>query len=311
MKIDWIEFTLKGSQARLLGELKLYFGEWQELDGGGLGYDRSAKVWQTGRVYWSSVRPDMGVHVRLPPTAMQTVGVDHLSILKDFMPMGAKVTRLDIAADDTLGQLSLDTIREKVIAGEFVLRARLVNETRTLLGGVGDTIYFGSRESNTLVRIYDKAAEQSTKGKLFLGHWIRVEMELKRERAHAAAEFIHEHVDTWREEARGWMLAFLDFKEPGVDENKSRWETCAWWSSFLDYASKVRLFVERVVKTVEDVKYWVNKQVTPSLYVLAATIGHDELFEMVGEASVRLSPRHVEMIQSYGQMLGEMNQASK
>jgi phage replication initiation protein len=308
MRIDWIECTLKGATASILADLKQFFRTWQELDHGGMGYDQSARVWETGRVYWSSTRWDMGVHVRLPPSALEAAGAEAVAVLGEFYRKDASFTRLDIAADDTKGQLSLETIREKIVAGDMVTRARQVHEILALVG-LGHTLYFGSRESSTFGRIYDKAAEQMKAGKLYVGHWIRVELEFKRERAHAAAEFICQNVETWRAAAQGWFLAFLDFKEHGVDENKSRWETSAWWLAFLDYASKVRLFISRVVKTVDDVKQWVNKQVAPSLFVLASTIGHDDLFRMVGEASARLSSRHVEMIESYGQMLGAMTQA--
>ncbi len=308
MRIDWIECTLKGTASPILADLKRFFRAWQELDNGGMGYDQSARVWDTGRVYWSSTRRDMGVHVRLPPSALEAAGVDAVAVLGEFYRKGAHFTRLDIAADDTTGQLSLETIREKIVAGDVVTRARRVNEIRALVG-LGHTLYFGSRESSTFGRIYDKAAEQITAGKLYVGHWIRAEVEFKRERAHAAAEFICRNVETWREAAQGWFLAFIDFKEHGTDENKSRWETCTWWLSFLDYASKVRLVLSRVVKTVDDVKQWVNKQVAPSLFVLASTIGHDDLFQMVGEASARLSSRHLEMIESYGRMSGALARA--
>ena len=133
-----------------------------------------------------------------------------------------------------------------------------------------------------------------------------MEFEYKGARAQAVADYIVTHRVNWREAAMGWFLAYLDFKEPGTDENKSRWKTCDWWLKFLEYASKVRLFISRVTKTVDDVKRWVNKQVAPSLFVLSMTIGHDDLFHMVGEASARLSNKHLDMIQSYGQMLGAM-----
>jgi len=42
--------------------------------------------------------------------------------------------------------------------------------------------------------------------------------------------------------------------------------------------------------------------------VLADTIGHDELFRLIGEASARLSPKQIAMIKAYGEMLRELSQ---
>lgn len=42
--------------------------------------------------------------------------------------------------------------------------------------------------------------------------------------------------------------------------------------------------------------------------MLADTIGHDELFRLIGEASARLSPKQIAMIKAYGEMLRELSQ---
>jgi len=313
MKTDWIECTVKGVTASVVSALRQYFrADWQDNDYGGLGYDASATVWESGRVFWSTVRADMGVHVRLPPSSLAASGVDPVAVLCDFYAMGAQFTRVDIAMDDTQGLLDLKEIARKTEDKcEIVCQAHAGIRHKGTFGKTkdGHTETYGSRQSETFVRIYDKAAEQMAKTGEFIAHWVRVEFEYKGTRAQAVAEYMATHRDDWQEAARGWFLAYLDFKEPGEDANKSRWKTCDWWLKFLEYASKVRLFISRVTKTVDDVKHWVNKQVAPSLFVLSMTIGHDDLFHMVGEASARLSRKHVNMIQSYGQMLGAMNQA--
>jgi phage replication initiation protein len=102
----------------------------------------------------------------------------------------------------------------------------------------------------------------------------------------------------------------LEFKERGADSNVSRWLPSSWWLDFLERASKARIVVASEERTLEDVKQWVEKQVAPSLFVLAATIGHDELFEIVGDGSGRLSERQVNMIEAYNKMLAQMNRSS-
>jgi phage replication initiation protein len=310
MLIDWIQCTLKGQTSSTLSELRAYFrGKWVENEFGGMGYDASATVWETGRVFWSTVRTDMGVHVRLPPSALAVSGIDPVDVLCYFHAQHAQFKRVDIAMDDTQGLLDMKEIARKTedkceivcLAHEGIRHKGTFGRTKD-----GHTETYGSRQSETFVRIYDKAAEQSAKTGELIALWIRVEFEYKGDRAQAVADYIATHRETWREAARGWFLAYLDFKEPGEDENKSRWKTCAWWLRFLENASKVRLFISREAKTVDDVKNWVDKQVAPSLFVLSMTIGHDALFHIIGEASERLSNKHVDMIQSYGQMLDKM-----
>jgi len=93
--------------------------------------------------------------------------------------------------------------------------------------------------------------------------WVRVELELKGDRAKVAGRMIIEHLEKWQVLAAGWIRDFVDFKVPEVED-------------------------------------------ADSLFVLAATVGHDELFEIVGEASARLSERQVDMIEEYRQMLEEI-----
>ena len=278
MRNDWIACTINERTSSVMPKLRAYFrGDWRENDFGGMGYDASASVWNNGRVFWSTVRADMGVHIRLPPSALAASGVDPVAVLCDLHAMGAQFTRVDIALDDTLGLLDLKEIARKTEDKcEIVCQAHAGLRHKGTFGKTqdGHTETYGSRQSETFVRIYDKAAEQSAKTGKIIGHWVRVEFEYKGDRAQAVADYIATHRDNWQEAARGWFFRYLDFKEPGEDENKSRWKTCDWWLKFLEYASKERLFISRVVKTVDDVENWVDKQVTPSLYMLAMTIGH-------------------------------------
>ncbi len=316
MLIDWLAFTLPGDPTHTLDLVRGYCGQWEPQPHGGNGYHHSARVWETGRVFWSLERADMGVHVRLPSSALECCPYDALDVLLWSQTHHASVTRLDIAADDTdYHLLDLLEIQRKVLCEEFVSSARNVREVRPLRGEGGHTIYFGSRESETYLRIYDKAAEQARRlagevnGQILPpipDYWVRVEMELKGKRADVAAKYVGANLGTWRTEAAGWILKYLDFKDPEIDTNKSRWCTSEWWADFLDRASKAQIHVEKKRKTAEDVKAWVEKQVSPSLFVLTATIGHDELFGIVGEASARLSERQVDMIEEYRQSLEEM-----
>ena len=302
MRIDWLEGTIvRRSIEDALRELHILFCglDWQELDRGAMGYTHSAIFAGDGRVYWCPERPDMGVHVSLPSLALDRMGVSAESVLSDLMALGWKCSRLDIAADDFEGYLDMSVIRTKVLNRELVSRAKKAHEDRDLIGGSGNTIYFGRRGSRSMMRIYDKSAEQADLHKGVYTHWVRAELEYRQERAEAAARLIAFRRDGWHELARGWFMAFLDFKVPGDDSNKSRWETCSWWAAFLNDAVKIRLKVDAQVPTVATTRRWVERQVVPGFYVLGVTLGYDALFDMILTGKNRLSERHDSMIAEY------------
>ncbi|MCI0476454.1 MAG: replication initiation factor domain-containing protein [Anaerolineales bacterium] len=304
MLIDWIAVTLQGDSQQALGLVRSWSGGFEDLPGGGNGYDRSAKIWETGRVFWSSVRPDMGVHVRLPSSALHASKRDAFDVLGWLLKHNGNATRLDVACDDfDYHLLDLAEISRKAQENEVCTHAHQINEWHALRG-VGHTIYFGARSSDRLLRIYDKAAEQVANlgGNVEMPdeYWVRVELELKGDRAKVAAQMIIDHPEKWQVLAAGWMRDFVDFKVPDFeDENKARWETCEWWLDFLDNAAKCKIPVKREEQTIERIQAWVEKQVTPTLFVLTATVGHDKLFADVGEASSRLSPRQVQLINEW------------
>lgn len=299
MLLDWLECTFKGDILSILSQLHSYFISWDELDFGQMFYDRSAVVWETGRVFWSTTRTDMGVHVRLPPSAIQSVGLSSDTVFRDLYFLGAKFSRLDIAADDFEGHLSIPVIREKCLAHELVTRARFVDEYGGLIGRSGRTISIGQRGSGQYMRIYDKSAEQAERHEGVYTHWVRCELELRGDKAQAAAIQIIRNPDCWRDLARGWFMQFLDFKVVGQDTNKSRWASCGWWLAFLGDAAKIRLVIEKVLASVERTRRWIDRQAVPALYVLGQTIGYESLFSMVLEGKNRLRDMHEDMIIRY------------
>ncbi len=299
MKIDWLEGTILDKDQRSgLRDLKDLFSDWQELDHGGLGYECSAIVLGSGRTFWSETRPENGIHVSLPPSAISISNRDFISYAGIFKQWGTRFTRLDLAEDDTTGTMDLGVIRKSVESGWFTSIAKKKPMQIIDYESDGRTFYFGRAQSLTRIRIYDKAAEQTVSGKIYVGHWVRVEMQLRDERANSAVGFILEHTDNWQIEACGWLRSALDFKIPGTDSNKSRWESAEWWLSFLDHASRARIFMPRKIQTIETIVGWVGHQVAPSLLVLQTVYGKNSISDMATSAAYRLKPKHMAIIKS-------------
>jgi len=297
--IDAICFTLHGKDAledsdSLLG----YENEWESLGYGRHFYPVGERRGHLFR--YSGGKPEMGVHIEGMGKACREL--EERGVVKDwpafFLDINCacgKVTRVDIAIDDYVGFLDIKHIREQMESGNFT---SVFTDFQVQMSWKspdfdrkGITCYFGSRKSESLIRIYDKAQEQGVDR-----HWIRVEMEFKGDLANRVAEFIAVNEDLLY--LKGLLYQLLDFKDPSSDSNKSRWPTAKWWSDFLDEIRKIKLPKERVRKRYEDSLAWVEKQVAPTLAMLALANGGDmgPIDKLIRKGQARIRPKHISII---------------
>ena len=134
----------------------------------------------------------------------------------------------------------ISAVKVALADGSVVCRARDYGCSEMVKRGVtGCMVTFGSRSSCTYVRLYDKGAEQVSKGLVVTeGPWFRLEFEYKGRAAVRVADLVRAGDF---EAVRGAMLAHLDVKVRGADSNRSRWVTAAWWSELLGTVVKVPL----------------------------------------------------------------------
>jgi DNA relaxase NicK len=226
------------------------------------------------------------------------------------------VTRLDVAWDDkteqVTGVLDVDLVRDEVKAGHFTSRWKGGHGRWGWGNQDGETVYFGSGSSDAMLRVYNKRLERIAKGHADqvegVGHWQRVELQLRRERADAAAELFQ---GVTRDRARtmrtlaGILRGYLDFKVPSsTDTNRRRWVTAPWWAAFLGFVEKCKLVVERVRRTVETVKAWLSSCAGPSLALvqeaLGVVAGRAWLAETVDQGRARWGAKHRAILAASG-----------
>lgn len=281
----------------------------------GVGWRGYTQVWVIlgdGRVGFNPERADMGVHVDLPGRALDVLRMragfrTDLALLSALLGLGMKVSRVDFAADDVSGVIDLDVIAAAVDAKHFTSRWRKARAEQDYasVGGEwvsGRVIRFGSRTSRAYLRMYDKRFEQLGKGhEVFVDHWVRVELELKGERAQEACyRVVAEDGLDW---LGGLLRWYLDFKVPGVDKNVSRWAVCGWWLVFCgSIRTRLQRLVEQVLVTVDRVKAWIERQVAPSLAFVVAADGGDVgwLRSQIAEGRSRWSQVHLTALQAAG-----------
>lgn len=278
--------------------------------GGAYGYGHSETILGSGLICYSGNDEARGVCVVLPASALSHVALSVSELFLELSGMGASVSRLDFALDDYEGLLDLTEIERALAYGEVSTRwksyePRAGKLTIGSLGvGQGQTVYLGSRTSETFARIYDKNKEQAAKNPEFVPypHWVRFEIEIKKRRAQQLFGELLALISSGSEDIGGFLAGFIrglvDFKQADLDDsNRSRWPTVAWWDTFLSFSAKLRLTLPRGIDTIEKVKRWVMRSLSPMLAVVAS-IDAMWLDEVVSAGQNRWSMRHHRLLQS-------------
>lgn len=297
--IDWFEFTLPDefrcleSYKRLKKYIDIEGASFRPADRGLHGYKK--------QILYGKVRilmdgnADMGVHVILSGEAIRQMRADIRSLLEWVLHNGGTVTRIDLALDDVTGSLTLSRVKRAVRSGAVSCRAkeyRQMKKGKLSTGEVtGETFYFGSAQSRTQYRIYDKAAERGIDG-----HWVRCEGQYRNENAHKVAQMINDESLNVGRVYCGLLRGFLNFLIPSsTDTNKARWKTAVWWLDLLDNAEKLKLSVTKPEPSLERSAAWIRKQVAPTIATLLDGYGVPWMEKTYLEGKRRMTPEQREL----------------
>jgi phage replication initiation protein len=250
--VDWVSITSRiHSIQDFISLLGLTDIMWEPCKGRN-GY-RDGIRHECVSIYYNG-QEDMGIMLDMSGQGcrfFETCGTGNFQALFDEClqePDDVHLTRLDVAFDDHSGILDIEQLRHDTQDLLFLdgrhYAYRYISQFRKSeviwsyddnIGFPALTVVHGSNKSEVLIRIYDKAKERGFVDR----HWIRVELQLRRERAMA---FIRESRSIG-EVYRGVVYNYLRYVEPDeFDSNRSRWPLTEYWSRFLAGAEKIRLF---------------------------------------------------------------------
>lgn len=177
------------------------------------------------------------------------------------------VTRIDLAYDDHIGLLNIHSIREHIEDRYYTSPAKYAeihwsdNQDNDIQGM---TCQVGSNKSDIKIRIYDKSAERGFKDR----HWIRVELQLRDDRASAAALALIKN-NSIGMTVSGILRNYLMFRCPSPDTNKSRWPIALWWEYMLENMVKIKLWVSPGEPyNFNNTEYWFFKQYGQAIVVM-------------------------------------------
>lgn len=189
-------------------------------------------------------RDNMGVCLNLSGQGCrafeQYSDVGWFNLFEVIQTHNGHVTRLDLAYDDHMGVIDIRRFAYDIKSRNYRSKskwAEVLWSDDQLQDLEGLSVYVGKRSSDVLIRVYDKAAERGFKDQ----HWIRVELQLRRDRAGAALDQIlaREGIGSV---AAGVLRNYLTVCVPSNDTNKSRWPVAYYW--------------ERVVGQMETIRLW-------------------------------------------------------
>lgn len=279
----------------------------------------------------AKVRNDMGICVNMSGQgcrAFETEGGDWLFLFKRFqgdltwklaenLPEAFSrvfkerrrfnVTRLDLAFDDhtdliDIRRVELDTRERNYVSKSTKSEITWSDDLKEDIQGL--SVGIGSKKSDIYVRIYDKAAERGYKDR----HWVRVELQLRDDRAIVAmAQILHtQHVGRT---VSGILRNYLTFRVPSADKNKSRWPIAYYWERVIGTMEKISLWLKPGEPyNIRKSEVWLKKQYGQLISTLSEIQDPQELVDTCRKMFPRdsLSKKYMQVIQEH-----ERNQPAK
>ena len=207
------------------------------------------------------------------------------------------MTRLDFALDDFSKSLLPEDFDAAHNDGNIVGNPNYKKIDSYDERGRGFTRYIGSRESERILRLYDKSIQSNG---LINSH--RLEVEFKGDKAKLYFAGLLECLDlqavtTYILES---IVGSVDFRDKSVDTCVTRCPRLGWWQKFIDFVSAsggLRLSAPRKVSSFSDTMNWMSRSVSSSLACLHQVFGHTDFLDRINRLVVhgkgKLSTKHI------------------
>lgn len=303
--IDWLSFTIHADEYQSPIQVMEFLGFRQDqflrMAKGASGY-RSMYLLNGDniRILFDG-NSEMGIHVDVSGSAISallfawkkknTVSTPYktkatiyrdfeYSLLLDLLDALSEIatfTRIDLAIDDIgCNYYScndvINMIENQQLVSKFKNYQHVCSSSLCDAARQGQTIYLGSRQSEIMVRIYDKKLEFFSRHNVTCPYeWVRWEMELKKDRANQAVKQLLE-THSLSTVCIGILSHYLRFIVPD-NSVRSRCSNDTVWDCFINDIKGISLYVPDSQKTIEDTKRWLNKYVGASLSAVIESDG--------------------------------------
>ena len=330
VKLDWCALVVMTPEHLTNADVKLFLQQYfpeiflQELfeyrESGKYLYNRSYSFDNILNILYNennfSIQNNMGIMVEITGQGLDFVRSrisqnqfeDYLiRVVEKLKADGyeVRIKRLDLAYDDFRARpyLPLRKIAKKVDNCEFVSKIRksgilekneIVNYNKAKK--TGDTVYLGSKSSDTMLRFYDKHLEQVSKnGGCNIPNWLRYEVVVKNNVALAIYEEIKEH--GLNKTYFSFLNSILRFIVKSNDTNKSRVEVDKFWTKFISSGELIEDFKLKKFEKQEDIigtVDWLTSVSSP--LILGQVLAKDDLSSLDLSG---LNEKQLKQIQSF------------
>lgn len=246
----------------------------------------------------SKARSDMGICLNLSGQGCRTYeeygAGDWLQLLSYiFASDKYNITRLDLAYDDHSGILDINRIKLDIMDQFYTSRSRW---WKVEVGSEGCCCYIGSPQSDTRIRIYDKAAERGfDDGR----HWIRCELQLRHKNAYVAAAEIFKIRHIGRV-ASGILMNYLTMRVPTQDSNKSRWPVADYWDNLIMDMERISLWISPGEPyNFSKTECWLRDQCGQALLTSMKLGTLPVLLKQIEQMYPELAPKYQRAIRDY------------
>lgn len=216
---------------------------------------------------------------------------------------GLRCSRMDVALDDHEKQIPLSVVEKaRCDRNFFNVRSTAVVVSDNLTANErGQCVYFGSRQSEAFMRVYDKTVES---GGVRVGN--RWETEFKGKKADKClSEWLAAMADNEQSASRllvDLVLGTVDFRDRSKgDKNRKRCPVLTWFSEMCEMlaAIPIRLRVARPVPTMQRTVDWLKKSAAPSVASLSKLLGSRFgwfMKEWIEEGTQRMTKQRRKMV---------------
>lgn len=313
--VDYLGMTHQDTTGRIWCDLLgVPEEEWVELDHGMRHYPK-ARCYGSIRVGYGG-DPRMGSHIDIKGQGcreLESAGI--VTCWAQFaakcLECGAKASRLDLYIDDRSGSITVEELREKWRAGHARSRSKRAGSYEQWELGEGEsrgaTLTIGSRVSDTYVRCYDKARQQcprdlapdERKERLQeCGPCVRVEVELKDERAQFALELLARRGFGWGLVA-SFINSHVEFKEGDArGHNGNRVPTWEPWAKLMGSPERITMARGVMASSLAQSERNLERMWGPTILTIIASRGGDIewLRRLALRSKGRVREKHARML---------------
>ena len=317
--IDWLSITSKRlSVKEMIDLLGLQNASWEE----GKGYHGyRCRYWYDCISIHFEGTADMGIWLEMSGQgcrAFETYGTgDYESLFRLVIddPKDFNITRLDIAFDEFTGILDVKRVFNDTANKKFRSKADYFTYTG---GSDGLSMSIGSPRSKVLIRIYDKRAErlakitdpdQRLRIEEDIPHWMRVELQLRDERAleyiktmaGCGKASIEGEVRSIGEVYKGVLANYLEYgySVPAKgNPDKYVWHTFRYWQEVLQNAEAISIYVKPGTEyNLARCRNYVYNMAGNAVDALIEIEGIDGFIEGVKGRRIKPNPKYIQLIE--------------